>query len=188
MVDATVARVGSAVVCLVRGVNVGGRGKLPMATLRQVAADLGFTGATTYLQSGNLVLPDPPEGLDVAAALEAGLGDVGFSTTVMSRTAAAWAAVVAANPFPRAAVDGTRVHVAFVSEPVGDAFDDVDTSRFDPERVRIVNGPRSTEVYLSLPGGIGRSRLAAHLGRGALEPATIRNWNTVTALHDLVAE
>ena len=43
------------VIALLRGVNVGGHNKLPMARLRSIAADAGFSDVRTYIQSGNLV-------------------------------------------------------------------------------------------------------------------------------------
>ncbi len=42
-------------VALLRGINVGGRNKVPMAELREVVASLGHTGVTTYIQSGNVL-------------------------------------------------------------------------------------------------------------------------------------
>ncbi|MGZ5382916.1 MAG: DUF1697 domain-containing protein, partial [Acidimicrobiia bacterium] len=60
---ASVANSKQTVIALLRGINVGGKNRLPMADLRSIAHNLGFTNATTYLQSGNLVLHDG--GLDL---------------------------------------------------------------------------------------------------------------------------
>ncbi|RZA31633.1 MAG: DUF1697 domain-containing protein, partial [Lysobacteraceae bacterium] len=46
----------STYVALLRAVNVGGTGKLPMAELRQLCEASGFAGVRTYIASGNVVL------------------------------------------------------------------------------------------------------------------------------------
>jgi uncharacterized protein (DUF1697 family) len=57
------------------------------------------------------------------------------------------------------------------------------TESFDPEELTVVGG----EVYLSLPDGIGRSKLAASLSRAARDNvSTVRNWNTVVAIAGLL--
>jgi hypothetical protein len=45
----------AAIICLLRGVNVGGRGMIKMAELRDLFQDLGFDPVHTVLQSGNVV-------------------------------------------------------------------------------------------------------------------------------------
>jgi uncharacterized protein (DUF1697 family) len=42
-------------IALLRAVNVGGRGKLPMVELKAMAEELGFANARTYIASGNLL-------------------------------------------------------------------------------------------------------------------------------------
>lgn len=173
------------VIALLRGINVGGRNRLPMAELRSIAADLGFAVAKTYLQSGNLVLPDAPRDTgEVAAALTAEIRRVaGLEVPVIIRTASQWARVLAANPFPEATADGTKLHVVFLDGAATDEVRMFDAERFRPEELEVVG----SEVYLSLPYGMGRSKLAAALARVPnVDAGTTRNWKTVLALSDLL--
>lgn len=172
-------------VVLLRGINVGGKNRLPMAELRSIAAELGFAGAVTHLQSGNLVLPAVTASpAQVASALTAAIRDrVGLDLAIVTRTASQWAAVVSANPFRRESADGTKVHVVFLEAEATDGVRDLDAEPFAPESL-VVSG---SELYLSLPNGLGRSRLASTLSRvHNANTGTTRNWNTVVALADLV--
>lgn len=56
-------------VVLLRGINVGGRNKVPMAVLRGHLADT-FDGVETYIQSGNVLLDADLTATDVAAQIE----------------------------------------------------------------------------------------------------------------------
>lgn len=46
----------STYIALLRAVNVGGTGKLPMADLKAMCVELGFGKVQTYIASGNVVL------------------------------------------------------------------------------------------------------------------------------------
>lgn len=105
-------------VALLRGINVGGTGKVPMAELRAQLTARGFTGVATYIQSGNVVLdsadPDPAA---VAARVEQVLREhfaVPRPVVVFGRDS--YAAAVAANPFPQV-VEPTRLHAVFRAAP-----------------------------------------------------------------------
>jgi uncharacterized protein (DUF1697 family) len=175
---------GAATVILLRGINVGGRAKLAMGTLRALAEQLGYEDASTYVQSGNLVArvkaaKRVPTELRDAIRAETGL-DVG----VVVRSAAEWRRVVENNPFPD--LSGTQLHVTFLDAPPAPTLKQFDASPFAPADVRA--GRR--ELYLALPDGIGRSKLAAKVIKlaGASAVATTRNWNTVLQLDRMVHE
>jgi uncharacterized protein (DUF1697 family) len=175
-------------VALIRGINVGGAARLPMATLRSVAGRVGLDDVVTYVQSGNLVFGTEHDPAPVADLLHrALLAETGLDLGVVIRTACEWAAVVEANPFPDATGDGTKLHVTFLRERRSDsAFAGIDATRFAPERFAVVG----REIYMSLPEGLGRSALAPVLSRaGAADGnvATTRNWNTVLKLAEMVS-
>lgn len=175
------------VIALLRGINVGGKNRLPMADLRSIAFDLGFTDAATYLQSGNLVLFDVK--LDtggVSAALRDAIRRVaGLDIPIITRTASDWADVVADNPFQNSTTDGTKLHVVFLNQPATEPIRCFDAEPYHPEELSVTE----SEVYLLLPNGIGRSKLAAALARiDNADTGTTRNWNTVTALAELFAQ
>ncbi len=104
-------------VALLRAVNVGGTGKLPMADLRKVLEGLGFKNVETYIQSGNVVFDAAGSAAKVRAAIAAGLEKLmGTPVEVMVRTHEDLSRIIAGNPFAaEAAADGARVHVGFLA-------------------------------------------------------------------------
>lgn len=167
-----------AVVALLRGVNVGGKGKVAMAELRAAAVSLGYGRVETYIQSGNLVC-DAPNPATVADELAAALATaLGAAPAVTVRTGPELEAVVAANPFP--SVEPRAVHVLFGLGPDPVTLD-LDPAPYRPDEAIAVG----RELFLCLPAGIGRSKLAADLGRRG-PPGTVRNWRTVTTLLEMV--
>ena len=87
-------------VALLRAVNVGGTGKLPMSDLRAMCEAAGFKNVRTYIASGNVVFDSEADEAAVKATLERALHDyAGKAVGVVIRTGAGMAAAVAANPF-----------------------------------------------------------------------------------------
>ncbi|MCX4528729.1 MULTISPECIES: DUF1697 domain-containing protein [unclassified Streptomyces] len=174
---------------LLRGINVGGSKKVPMADLRQVLEGLGHGDVQTYLQSGNAVFstteaePDP---VTLARELEAAIeARFGFKVACLVVDGAYLRAVAAACPFPAAELEGKQLHATFLSEQPGEErFAGIDGPSYLPEEYRI--GDRV--LYLYAPNGMGRSKLGEVLARPALLKgidATTRNWNTVVKLVEL---
>ncbi|MEU6218750.1 DUF1697 domain-containing protein [Streptomyces sp. NPDC047022] len=172
---------------LLRGINVGGSRKLPMAGLRTLMTGLGHTGVGTYLQSGNAVFTasyGDEESLaqELAGAIEE---QFGFRVDVLVRDHAYLAAVREACPFPAAELEGRQLHVTYFSAPVdAERYAEIDAAAYLPEEFRL--GDRA--LYLYAPDGLGRSKLAEHLARSRLNKgliATSRNWNTVVKLAEL---
>ena len=181
---------------LLRGINVGGRNRLPMADLREIVRSLGHEDVATYIQSGNVVLRTDRTGSgDLAAELERAIAersDVRPGVVVVTRDELA--AVVAGNPYPDED-DPTRVHVEFHGAPISPAGADAVAAA--EQRARDKGGAdRATVagsvVYLHTPDGLGRSELAAQLARRprAATPSvtTMRNWATVTRLLAMLDE
>lgn len=175
-------------VALLRGINVGGKRKVPMATLRTVIEGLGHTEVSTLLQSGNAAFTAPKAATDTVAGglAEAIEAEFGFPVAVLVRTGAQLDRVVEANPFPAGASDPKLLHVAFSSRPVtAKALADIDAERFVPDEFR---GGKD-EVYLWFPTGSGRSKLNIQVFEKALgADLTARNWYTVNKLRDLLSD
>jgi uncharacterized protein (DUF1697 family) len=167
-------------VALLRGINVGGRGKVAMADLRELVASLGYEDVATYVQSGNVVFS--AESVD-AAALEAAIEDrLGVSSTVVVLSREELERVVADNPWPEEK-DGKHLHVVFTAdEPDAAAVDAAQEKATGGDEARIVGGT----LYLHTPNGLGRSKLAAELSRKGPKDGTARNWTTVTKLHAML--
>ena len=175
-------------VALLRGINLGGRNKVAMADLRQVAVSLGHTEVATYIQSGNLVFTSPDtDGVSLAEALEREIARrlaVQPAVVVLSR--AELARVIADNPFPEER-NPKSLHAVFRREDMGP--DTIAAIAAAQHRAR-EKGSRDEAVvvgrtlFLHTPDGLGRSELAAQLARssGRAAAGTARNWATVTRL------
>lgn len=179
----------STFVLLLRGVNVGGQNKLPMATLRHELSSAGYGNVRTYLQSGNAVIDLPAPGkprtpAEVADEVEALIESrFAFSVPVLVRSASQMAAVATRHPFgDRASEPNRQLHVAFLHQkPTKTAVAKLDPHRADPEEL-LVDG---SEIYMWCPTGLGRSKLLTGAERTLGVEMTVRNWRTVTALADM---
>ncbi|MCB9651619.1 MAG: DUF1697 domain-containing protein [Deltaproteobacteria bacterium] len=88
-------------VALMRGINVGGKNKLPMKDLVAIFEAAGCAEVKTYIQSGNVVFSAPAKvakGL-AEAVPEAISAQFGLRVPVVLRSAADYLAAVEANPF-----------------------------------------------------------------------------------------
>jgi uncharacterized protein (DUF1697 family) len=175
---------------LLRGINVGGSRKVPMAELRTLLEGLGHEGVRTHLQSGQAVFTSghgDEESLaaELSAALERHFG---FGVDVIVRDHAYLRAIVDACPFPAATLEAKQLHVTYFSAPVApERFAEIDQEACLPEEFRL--GDRA--LYLYAPAGLGRSKLAEHLARPRINKgliATSRNWNTVVRLAELTGD
>jgi uncharacterized protein (DUF1697 family) len=173
-------------IALLKGVNVGGKNKLPMKALAAELAAIGLSGVKTYIQSGNVVFrcPKTPSATLAARIASAINTKFGFEPEVSVLSGKDLAASAAANPFPDLALeaDGKTLHFFFLAKAPA-AFDQarIETLCRQTERWR-VNG---TVFYLHAPEGFHSSKLAAQVEKSLGVTATARNWNTVHALLDL---
>ncbi len=168
-------------VALLRGVNVGGVGKLPMAGFRALLEELGFARVETLIQSGNAVFEAAGEDAAMEALIRDAIGRrFGFAPEVFLRSSSEMAEAAEDHPF--AGAEGNRVHVYFLRE----------TPVLDEERLAALAAPGDAwvvapgRVTVFLPGGIGQSKLAERLAR-QLPAHTARNLNTVTKLAGMAA-
>ena len=174
-------------VALLRAVNVGGTGKLPMADLRKLLDGLGFKNIETYIQSGNVVFDAAGSAAKVKAAVEAGLEKLmGAPVEVMVRTHEELSRIIADNPFAaQAAADGARVHVGFLAgvAPAGaQAALQAIVTKYPARRDRFHLA--GNVVYLHLPDGASETKFSGKtLDKAIGAPGTGRNWNTVLKLH-----
>ena len=185
-------------VALLRGINVGGRNKVPMADLREVVTSLGHTGVSTYIQSGNVLFSTAEEdNATLAAALESAIEDrFGIWSSVVVLTRDELAQVLAANPYPDEP-NPRMVHVVFLNaEPPGDLLGRISAA----ESAVAAKGSRDTVqaasqvLFLHTPDGFGTSELAQTVFKIITPPAkgkkhglaaTARNLATATTLLSL---
>lgn len=162
-------------IALLRAVNVGGTGKLPMAELKGMCIELGFANVQTYIASGNVVFQSKLAEKKVKAALEARLEIyAGKAVGVLIRTAAEMADVLANNPFPKAAPN--RCVAIFLDEPpAANAMEGI--AGCNGEEIAL--GLR--ELYVHYGDGMADSKLKIP----AAKAGTARNMNTVAKLAEM---
>ncbi len=170
---------------LLRGVNVGGRARVPMGELTEVLGSLGHENIVTYIQSGNVVFHGRSgDRAAVGAALEQAIAErFGLSVTVMLRTPAELGAIARANPFPAAEKTPAKLHVVFLDGvPDAPAVAALDPERSAGDRFAV----SGSEIYLELPSGAGRTKLTLDWFERRLGVrGTARNWNTLVKLIEL---
>lgn len=174
-------------IVLLRGVNVGGRNKLPMPALRDALQAAGMENVLTYVQSGNVVLDSPAKPDALARACEEVIADeFRLDVGVVVRTRAELAKVVERNPLADVAEQDKLYQVTFCAQmPDKTALAKVAERAVEGERL-LAHG---REIYAWFPHGVGRSKLAAQLGKQDLGGlATARNWTTVNKLLALAQE
>jgi len=164
-------------VALLRAVNVGGTGKLPMSELKQMCLAEGYEHVQTYIASGNVVFKADRTELEVKRALETRLESyAGKPVGVMVRTASEMRGVLEANPFPEAPAQWT-VAIFLDDPPVPDVLSQIRGQQ--DEHVQL--GTR--EIYVAYGSGMGRSKLRIP----AAASGTARNLNTIAKLVELAS-
>jgi uncharacterized protein (DUF1697 family) len=172
-------------IALLRGINVSGRNKIPMADLRSLCAELGWEEVQSYIQSGNLLFKAGDTADMLESALEQAIEQqFGLSIPVIVRPAADWPAYVSDNPYPGASErEPNRVMLALSkSVPKPDAVARLADCTVNGERVT----QAGDALWLHYPEGSGRTKLSpAVLDRLVGSPVTMRNWRTVLKLNEL---
>lgn len=169
-------------VCLLRG--VGGRVQIDPHLLKALLRAEGFDAVRVVGHTGNALLRSDLPAAEVAARAGAALiREAGFYNGLQVVAGDDWAAMVAENPFPAAAEVPGALHLSILGAPP------------DPRRLealaRLSDGRdgfevRGRAVYLHVPQGFARSRLAGRFDRGIGVPLTTRGWGTVTRLATLL--
>lgn len=177
-------------VALLRAINVGGSGRLPMAELRKVLNDSPkFDNARTYIQSGNVVFqscsgrPKDIVSRDLADAVHENFG---FRPPIVLLTPDELEQVISNNPYKEQLdKNPSTVHCFFTREAISSPnISDIDKAKGATESYEIVD----SFLYLSAPDGIGRSKLVAKMDKLIGVPTTARNFRTLQKIRDIVDE
>lgn len=171
-------------IALLRGINVGGNGRLPMRALVALLEDMGTQNVRTYIQSGNAVFQSAEQDrARLARQLAAEIRKKhGFEPHVLVLAPEALDKAIAENPFPDAEADPAALHLGFLDAmPAHPDLQKLESLRNPSERFHL--GDRV--FYLHAPGGVGRSKLAASSEKLLGVLMTDRNWKTVCAIRDL---
>ncbi len=168
----------TAFIVLLRAVNVGGTGKLPMTELKAMCVAEGYEHVQTYIASGNVIFAAKESAAKIKTALEKRLqAYAGKPVGVLVRTAEEMDAVLKANPFPQAAPN--RTVAFFLNEsPPPNAIEEIRGQKDEELRLGI------REIYVHYGEGMGNSKLVIPAAR----TGTARNMNTVAKLAEMAAK
>jgi uncharacterized protein (DUF1697 family) len=172
-------------ICLLRGVNVGGHNMIKMDALRALCESLGHSKVQTYVQSGNVVFQTGErDGAKLAAKIEDDIAKKnGFRPDVILRTAAEMREVIAKNPFAkRNGIEPGKLIVTFLADQLSAKMKAAVLGlKPDLEEIRV----HGRELYIYFPDGSGRSKLVPLLSRVLKNKGAGRNWNTVLKLLEM---
>ena len=172
-------------VILLRGVNVGGNNKLPMADLRTELMNQGLQKVSTYIASGNVVADSSLGSVELAELVRATIRDsFGLEIPVLVRTRAELVSVAERSPFDHI-TDYSKLAITFLdTEPSPFDVTALRTANPEPEQF-VIDG---TTMYAYYPNGLGQTKLAPTLiDRKLKTVSTTRNLNTVLKLIELSA-
>ena len=170
-------------IALFRGINVGGKHRLPMKGLVPLLQELGYQNIHTYIQSGNVVFEsdgEPDQFPDqISRIVES---QFGFAPQILLLTLDEFEDAINKNPYPQAESQPKTLHLGFMAnKPKAPRLEDLEHLKSPSESFQL----KGNVFYLYAPDGIGRSKLAASSERLLGVPMTDRNWNTVMNLYEL---
>lgn len=171
-------------IALIRGINVGGKHKLPMKDLKAMLEKHGCEDVQTYIQSGNAIFRSVTT--DVATLCSRITAAVskshGFEPRVLVLTRAELERAAAGNPFPQANENPKSLHLFFLAEPPKKPdLKGLESLKASKEDFSL----KGRTFYLYTPEGFGISKLALRVERLLGVEATARNWRTVTTLLEM---
>ncbi len=175
-------------IALLRGINVGGKNRLPMKELVALFVEAGCKDVRTYIQSGNVLFrAGETVGDEIASVISASILDrFGYQVPVIVRTARELQEVVRANPFVQAGAETDKLHFMFLADlPASELVDALDSDRSPGDEFAVLG----REIYLHCPNGVARSKLTnSYFDSRLSTTSTSRNWRTVGKLLELAAD
>ena len=174
-------------VALFRGINVGGKNKLPMREVVAILEDLGMRKIKTYIQSGNAVFQTDEKDLSqISLKITAEIMKCrGFEPYVLLLALEEMQKAVESNPFPESETDPVNLHLGFLaSRPEHPDLEKLSRLKKESERFHLID----RVFYLHAPEGVGRSRLASGAEKLLGIPMTDRNWRTVCKMMEMAEE
>ena len=176
-------------ICMLRGVNLGGHHKIKMDVLRAICVSLKCEAPQTLLQSGNVVFlarsKDTTQlSKQITGAIEKKLG---FRPEALLRTVPELREAIARNPFAkRSGIEPSKLVVTFLGRELdAQAKKALLAMDIAPEEIHVLG----RELYIYFPNGQARPRISWSRTEKIIGPAfTSRNWNTTTKLLQLAED
>ncbi len=169
-------------VAFLRGINVGGKNKIKMETLREVFAALGFENVKTYINSGNVIFETAQTGdKKLAAKIEKTIeSEFSLNIKVMVRTIVEIEGIIKNNPFAGQFENDKDLHVLFLGEELPEEKREMLLSNNNENEMFAV---RNREIFCLLRVSVLDSLLGKdYIGKKLKTSATARNWRTVNKL------
>jgi uncharacterized protein (DUF1697 family) len=170
-----------------RGINVGGKNKLPMKDLVGTLENVGCQHVTTYIQSGNAVFrSEEADASLLSEKIKAAIGEShGFEPQILLLASDELETAMRSNPFPEAESEPKSLHLYFLAaSPESPDVESLERIKDDREHFALGDGV----FYLHAPDGIGRSRLAANAEKLLGVQATARNWRTISKVMEMARQ
>jgi uncharacterized protein (DUF1697 family) len=166
-------------IILLRGINVAGKNKLPMADLRDLLNALEFKNVQTYIQSGNIILDTDKSKIEVCQNIKEGvLSKFGYDVAVLTRTISEWEKVISKYPF--STENEKIVAFTFLNKVSKESI--IEVKNIGEDKYKIVDDV----VYLNCPTGFGLTKLTNNVIEKKLNViATTRNIRTTLKLLEL---
>ena len=175
-------------IALLRGINVGGKNKLPMKDLVRMFVQAGCHDVRTFIQSGNVIFK--AESDVIALLMDRIVKQIAMQykhqTSLILRTVGDLDSIVRRNPFLERGLPQDDLHVLFLADlPEPSAVSLLDPDRSPPDEFEL----RGREIYLRLPNGAAKTKLTnAYFDSRLATTSTGRNWRTTTTLLALARE
>lgn len=175
-------------IALLRGINVGGKNKVPMNELRQCFESLGFKDVSTYINSGNVIFEsDESDEAKLVRLCESAI-EKQFRFKVVVAVIAARELIDSMNHAPSWwGLDDEQKHNAIIviaPMTAKEVMDEVGEAKPEYEKVtasgRIIFWTAQLRTF-------SRTRYASIVSTKAYQSVTIRNANTTKKLLELVS-
>ncbi|MWV42342.1 DUF1697 domain-containing protein [Paenibacillus sp. HJL G12] len=171
---------------LLRGINVGGHNKIKMAELREILEAAGCKQVQTYIQSGNVVLTSDLDAPSLQRLIETEIQNAfGLNIPVVIRSSSDFEAIMRQCPYDEAGLqEGESIHVSMLSGiPQEAGLHRLAATERGDDEYQIIG----SDVHLLFRKSIRDSKLAVNLAKLGI-PGTVRNWNTMKKLSDMISK
>lgn len=144
-------------IVLLRGINVGGKNKLPMVELRTLLSNNAYKDVTSYIQSGNILVVTDKSPTEINEHINTLLKqEFNYDIPVVSLSTDELITCFTQNPFLAIEKDLKKIHVTFLKDyPDKNLVANIDMNTSLNDSFSIVG----KIIYLYTPGGYGKTKL-----------------------------
>jgi uncharacterized protein (DUF1697 family) len=172
-------------IALLKGINVGGHKKVPMAELRTMLINAGFQNVQTYIQSGNIIFQSSEKTSELETKIENLIAsNFGFEVSVIIKTNKELQTIFEGSPFSKEKKEKSYF-IMLNRIPEINLVEEVDQLIYENEEIIIKNDC----LYFYCSAGFGKTKFNMNTYKRKLKLiGTARNYNTMVKLLSLSAE